>query len=73
VTEAMDVRVRAVSLDDDTAAAVRDTPRVYDLAIDFSKPPAEITAALTVLFQDAISSGRWARRGGDAGPPQPAT
>jgi len=64
----MDVRVRSVVLDDDTAAAVRDTTKVYDLAIDFTKSPDEITAALEVLFRDAIDSGRWARRKGDAGP-----
>lgn len=56
------VRVRDVRLDDDCPATVRDTVNVYDLAIDFSKPPEQITAALTVLFQEAIDSERWARR-----------
>jgi hypothetical protein len=68
VTEVTEVRVRSIALDDDTAAAVRDTTRVYDLAIDFTKPPEQITVALEALFRDAIDSGRWARRKGDAGP-----
>lgn len=55
-------------LDDDCPAAVRDTTAVYDLAIDFTKPVEEITAALQCLFQEAIDTKRWARRGGNAGP-----
>ncbi|WP_141726191.1 hypothetical protein [Actinacidiphila rubida] len=62
------VRVRAIRLDDETPAAVRDTTRLVDLAIDFSHPPGEITAALTALFQEAIDSKRWARREPPAGP-----
>lgn len=65
--EVPEVRVRAVRLDDDTPAAVRDTTGVFDLAIDFSHSPDEITAALTALFQEAIDSHRWARRQGTAG------
>lgn len=49
--------------------AVRDTVNVYDLAIDFTAPPGEITAALEAIFQEGIDSGRWARRRkGNAGP-----
>jgi hypothetical protein len=55
-------------LDDDTPAAVRDTNQIFDLAIDFTKPPEQITAALTVLFEDAIRSERWTRRKGNVGP-----
>lgn len=56
------VRVRSTRLDDDTPAAVRDTLTVYDLAIDFSHDPEEITAALQTIFEEAIATRRWARR-----------
>jgi hypothetical protein len=62
-----EVRVRSIRLDDDCPAAVRDTVNVYDLAIDFTKSPEQITAALQCLFQEAIDSERWTRRRGDAG------
>lgn len=68
MTEGPAVRVRSVRLDDKTPAALRDTTAVYDLAIDFSHDPEEITAALQVLFVEAIETRRWARRQGDAGP-----
>lgn len=54
-------------LDDDCPAAVRDTSQVFDLAIDFTKSPHEITAALQCLFQEAIDTERWTRREGNAG------
>lgn len=55
-------------LDEGRPAAVRDTENVFDLAIDFTAQPHEITAALTALFQEAVDSKRWARRRGDARP-----
>jgi hypothetical protein len=61
------VRVRSELFDDGTPAVVRDTLNTFDLAIDFTKPPEQITAALTALFQEAIDSKRWTRRGGNAG------
>jgi hypothetical protein len=67
--EVPEVRVRDMRLDGDCPAAVRDTAHVFDLAIDFSHSPQEITAALTALFQEAIDSHRWARRQGTAGRP----
>jgi hypothetical protein len=62
------VRVRSTRLDDETAVALRDTTTVYDLAIDFSKPPEVITAGLEALIQEGIDSGRWARRKGNTEP-----
>lgn len=62
-----EVRVRSMRLDDGCPAAVRDTNQVFDLAIDFTKSPGEITAALQCLFQEAIDTERWTRRRGDAG------
>lgn len=64
----IEVRVRSTRLDKETGVAVRDTNRVYDLAIDFSKPPEMIVAGLQAVFQDGVDSGRWARRHGDTGP-----
>lgn len=60
--EVPEVRVRAVQLDDDVPVALRDSRAVYDLAIDFSKPPAQIVAALQALFRECIDTGRWQRR-----------
>lgn len=54
-------------LDDDCPAAVRDTANVYDLAIDFTKSPEQIAAALECLFQEGIDTERWTRRRGDDG------
>lgn len=62
-----------MSLDDGTPAAVRDTSSIYDLAIDFSHSPEEITAALQCLFEEAIRTRRWGRRQGDAGPDRSST
>lgn len=49
-------------LDDDCPAALRDTTQVFDLAIDFTKSPEQITGALTALFQEGIDTERWTRR-----------
>jgi hypothetical protein len=62
-----EVRVRSMRLDGDCPAALRDTVDVYDLAIDFTKSPEQITAALQCLFEEAIESERWTRRGRCAG------
>ncbi|MEV7897283.1 hypothetical protein [Streptomyces cyaneofuscatus] len=43
--------------------ALRDSRTNYDLAIDFSYPPEQIAAALTEVFQEAVDSRRWSRRG----------
>lgn len=56
-----EVRVRDVRLDKGKPVAVRDTTRVYDLAIDFRQDPADIVAGLRALLQDGIDTGRWSR------------
>ncbi|MFH8792268.1 hypothetical protein [Streptomyces sp. NPDC017941] len=43
-------------------AAMRDSSKEFCLAIDFSRPPEEITASLTLLFQRNIDSRRWSRQ-----------
>ncbi|WNI15536.1 hypothetical protein [Actinacidiphila sp. ITFR-21] len=63
-----EVRVRAVHLDEGCPVVLRDTVNVYDLAIDFTASPEDITAALAAVWQEAVDSGRWTRRKGNAGP-----
>ena len=55
------VRVRPTRLDDGAPVALRDTAKVYDLAIDFDAPPDEVAAALQEILQEGIDSGRWVR------------
>lgn len=64
-----EVRVRSIRLTDGEPAALRDTPDVFDLGIDFTQPPDDIAAALAAIWQEAVDSGRWARQpGGKTGP-----
>lgn len=62
MTEVPEVRVRDAQLDDDVPVALRDNTKLFDLAIDFSKPPAQIVAALQELFTESVGTGRWQRR-----------
>ena len=63
MTEAPPVSVRCKCLGGKAPVAVVDSREVFDLAIDFSRPPEEIAASLTWIFQEAIDTGRWVRRG----------
>ncbi len=60
--EAPQVTVYAADLGGRAPAALRDSRNEYRLAIDFSRPPEEITASLTLLFQESIDTRRWTRR-----------
>lgn len=53
-------------LDNDGPAALRDTTRVFDLAIDFSQPEEDIAAAVQSLLSEALNT-RWTRRQGGTG------
>lgn len=55
------MRVTAVDLHGEAPLALRESLRSFELAIDFSRPPEELAAALTELFQDAVDAGRWQR------------
>lgn len=60
------ILVRAVDLHGECPLAVYDGRRKFELGIDFSRPPDEIVVALTDLFQEAVDSHRWERRGSGA-------
>lgn len=60
------MHVRAVDLHGECPLALYDGRQRLELGIDFSRPPAEIADALTDLFQEAVDSGRWERRGSGA-------
>lgn len=57
------VRVTSEDLRGEAPVALRDSRSSYELAIDFSYPPEQIVAALTDVFQEAVESRRWSRRG----------
>lgn len=57
------MRVRAVDLDGECPLALYDSRDRFQLGIDFSRPPEEIAGALEDLFQEAVETGRWTRRG----------
>lgn len=63
MTEVPYVQVRVAHLDGEAAVANYDSCHRYELGIDFSRTPDEIVDALTGLFQEAVDSGRWNRRG----------
>lgn len=63
MTEVPQVHVHAVDLDGEVVVANYDSCHRYELGIDFSRTPGEITDALTDLFQEAVDTGRWCRRG----------
>ncbi|WP_146066208.1 hypothetical protein [Streptomyces sp. ZL-24] len=57
------MRVTSEDLRGEAPVALRDSRTAYELAIDFSYPPEQIAAALTYVFQEAVESRRWVRRG----------
>ncbi|MET9955650.1 hypothetical protein ABZ135_29450 [Streptomyces sp. NPDC006339] len=57
------MHVEAVDLHGEAPIAVRDTKTSFTLGIDFSQPPERIAATLEELFQEAVDSERWHRRG----------
>ena len=57
------MQVRAVDLDGEAAVANYDSLHRYELGIDFSRTPDEIVEALNGIFQEAVNTGRWCRRG----------
>ncbi|MFD3741633.1 hypothetical protein, partial [Streptomyces sp. NPDC058629] len=57
------MRVTSEDLHGQAPVALRDSLSSYSLAIDFSWPPEKIAAALTEVFQEAVDSHRWSRRG----------
>lgn len=57
------VHVEAVDLRGEAPIAVRDTTTSFTLGIDFSQPPERIAATLEELFQEAVDTDRWHRRG----------
>ncbi|MGQ4351942.1 hypothetical protein [Streptomyces drozdowiczii] len=63
MTERPRVHVRATDLCGEAPVALRDSLTSYDLAIDFSWPPEKIVNALTEIFQEAVDTDRWSRRG----------
>lgn len=60
--EAPQVTVYAADLGGRAPAALKDSVKEFRLAIDFSRPPEEIAASLTLLFQENVDSRRWTRR-----------
>lgn len=63
MTEVPRVRVTAENLCGEAPVALRDSTSAFELAIDFSWPPEQITEALTGIFQEGVDSHRWIRRG----------
>ena len=63
MTEVPYVQVRVADLGGEAAVANFDSRNRYELGIDFSRTPDEIVDALTDLFQEAVTTGRWCRRG----------
>ncbi|WP_327333672.1 hypothetical protein [Streptomyces anulatus] len=63
MTGVPNVRVTSENLHGEAPVALRDSRSNYELAIDFSYPPEQIAAALTDVFQEAVDSHRWSRRG----------
>lgn len=61
--EAPQVTVYAANLGGRATAAMKDSRTEFRLAIDFSRPPEEIAASLTEIFQENVDSGVWSRRG----------
>ena len=57
------MQARAVDLNGEAPIAIYDSRDRFVLGIDFSRPPEEIAAALTLMLQDAVDSGRWVRHG----------
>ena len=57
------VHVEAVDLHGQAPVAVHDTVKHFTLGIDFSQPPELIAATLEDVFQEAVDSERWHRRG----------
>jgi hypothetical protein len=62
--KAPQVTVYAADLGGKTPAALKDSREEFRLAIDFSRPPDEIAASLTLLFQESVDTHRWIRRQG---------
>ncbi|MGY0067675.1 hypothetical protein ACWZEH_12785 [Streptomyces sp. QTS137] len=62
--KAPEVTVYAADLGGRAPAALRDSVEEFRLAIDFSRPPEEIAASLTLLFQESVDTRRWMRRQG---------
>lgn len=58
------VTVYAADLGGRAPAALKDSLSEFRLAIDFSRPPEEIAASLTLLFQESVDTRRWTRRQG---------
>lgn len=67
------MRVRAADLNGECPLAVYDSKGRFALDIDFSRPPEEIADALEGLFQEAVDTGRWTRRGTGAHEQAPDT
>ncbi|MFH9823077.1 hypothetical protein [Streptomyces bobili] len=58
------VHVYAADLGGRSSAALKDSTKEFRLAIDFSRPPEEIAASLTQIFQESVDTHRWTRRDG---------
>lgn len=63
MTEVPRVHVEVVDLHGEAPVAVRDSLQSLTFGIDFNRTPEEIVASLQGIFQDAVDSGRWHRRG----------
>lgn len=63
MTEVPRVHVHAVDLQGETPVALYDSASRFELGIDFSQSPEQITSALTDVFQEAVDTSRWQRRG----------
>lgn len=57
------MHVHAVDLHGETPVALYDSTTRVELGIDFSQSPEQITSALTDVFQEAVDTNRWTRRG----------
>lgn len=62
------VIVYAADLGGRSPVALKDSRVEFRLAIDFSRPPEEIAASLTEIFQESVDSHRWNRRQGPEEP-----
>ncbi|WP_327066761.1 hypothetical protein [Kitasatospora sp. NBC_01302] len=56
-----DVHLHYIPLDEQTHAALVETPETIDVALD-SDDPAAAVQALQALLQERFSSGAWMRR-----------
>ncbi|WP_228975035.1 hypothetical protein [Streptomyces sp. DH12] len=63
MTERPRVHVEAIDLHGEAPVAVSDSLTDLVFGIDFTQPAEDIAKSLQEVFQEAIDTGRWHRRG----------